>query len=81
MEGTLNRPLSRYNYRFQICCYLTMATFILNFTNIELLSSYFFGGVLQLLLSLNSCHCLQYLTFLQVHTVSSHPQTKHNSKD
>lgn len=41
-------PLSRYNYRFEICCYLSMATFILNFPNVELLSSCSFGGTLQL---------------------------------
>ena len=44
-------PLSRYNYRFEICYYFTMATFILNFPTAELLSSYSFEGVLQLLLS------------------------------
>lgn len=62
MEGVSNTPLSKYNYRFEICCYFTMANFTLNFPNIELLSSYSFQGALQLLLPLNPCHVIAFNT-------------------
>lgn len=55
-------PLSRHSYRSEICCHFTMATFILNFPTVELLSSYPFEIALQLLLSLNPCRVVALKT-------------------
>lgn len=65
-------PLSKYNYRFEISRYLTMATFLLNFSSVEPLSFCSFRGVFQLL-PLDSAHIIVFGTFLKAHTTSSHP--------
>lgn len=56
-----------------------MATLLLNFSSVELLSFYSFRGAFQLL-PLGSAHVIVFTMFFNAHVTSSHPQTKNYSK-